>query len=142
MTPTMTPTETKTLTDQITMWYRDGEHEQTILAILALPASKRTDELLGELAVACNNTGQYSMAILVLEEIKSRSGCTWSWQYRMGYALYYSGLKAEPKKMTVLLSRAREAFSNALMLEPPEHIKNDCLEFLEWIQQDLETAAR
>lgn len=126
-----------TLTEQIAMWYQAGEHQHTIQAILELPASKRTDELLGELAVACNNMGQYSMAVLVLEEIRPRAGYTWPWQYRMGYALYYSAMKAAPQKRAALLSRAREAFLNALKLDPPEHIKNDCLEFLEWIREDL-----
>ena len=74
-----------TLREQIDCWFQAGEHERTVQAILKLPGSECTDELMGELAVAYNNLGEYKKAILVLEELKNRVCFTASWQYRMGY---------------------------------------------------------
>ena len=126
-----------TLTEQLKLWYQAGEHENITTAILALPVPQRTDELMGELAVAYNNLGRYDQAILVLHELESRNRYTWRWQYRMGYALYYSALKASGSRQTLrLLEHAGESFSNALKLSPPEHIRKDYVEFLEWIKED------
>lgn len=126
-----------TLTEQLQLWYQAGEHENITAAILALPVPQRTDELMGELAVAYNNLGRYDQAVLVLNELESRNRYTWRWQYRMGYALYYSAQKTSASRQTLrLLERARESFSNALKLSPPEHIRKDCREFLEWIDED------
>lgn len=126
-----------TLTEQIDQWYHEGEHERTIEAILRLPASERTDPLLGELAVAYNNTGEYPKAILVLEEMRPRLNFTWRWQYRMGYALYYSAEKSRDSHKTIrLLSKARDTFLNALRLDPPEFIQKECQEFLRWIEEE------
>ena len=92
---------------------------------------------MGELAVAYNNLGQYSQAILVLKELEPRNQYTWRWQYRMGYALYYSALKTgDSRRIARLLGQAQDCFSNAMNFNPPEYIKNDCTEFLEWIAQD------
>lgn len=126
-----------TLNEQIELWYQAGEHDNITAAILALPGPQRTDQLMGELAVAYNNLGLYDQAILVLNELESRNRYTWRWQYRMGYALYYSALKtSSPRQAAKLLDRAHESFSNALKLSPPGYIRDDCLEFLEWIDQD------
>lgn len=125
------------LTEQIDHWYREGAHECTIEAIHGLPASERTDGLLGELAVAYNNTGEYPKAMVVLEEMRPRLGFTWRWQYRMGYALYYSAEKSsDPGRAGRLLSKAQEAFLNALRLGPPKLIRQECLEFLQWIREE------
>ena len=125
------------LMDQIGQWYQAGRHELTVDAVLSLPGSCRTDRLLGELVLAYNNLGQYSRALLVLDELKPRLGYTWPWQYRRGYALYYSAQKtADVKRASKLLGRAREAFLAAMKLNPPEHIRAECLEFLRWIHED------
>lgn len=127
-----------TLSAQIDQWFETGEHEQIIQAILDLPDIRRTDKLMGDLAVAYNNSGEYNKAILVLEELRNCFGCTASWQYRMGYALYYSAMKTpETAKKRILLIKARKAFLTALQLDPKECIRQDCLEFLKWIQEDL-----
>jgi tetratricopeptide (TPR) repeat protein len=127
-----------TLLDQIHQWYQAGEHEHTVNAVLSLPGRDRTDRLLGELILAYNNLGQYSRALLVLDELKPRLRYTWTWQYRRGYALYYSAYGASGlPKVPDLLAEAGEAFDNALKLDPPEHIRKECLEFLEWIREDL-----
>ena len=129
-----------TLREQIDCWFQAGEHARTVQAILKLPGSECTDELMGELAVAYNNLGEYKKAILVLEELKNRVCFTASWQYRMGYALYHSAMKAPtPAKTESLLLKARHAFSAALQLNPKEHIRGDCLEFLHWICEDLKS---
>ena len=126
------------LSAQIDQWFQTGEHEQIIQSILNLPDIQRTDKLMGDLAVAYNNSGEYNKAILVLEELKSSFGCTSSWQYRMGYALYYSAMKTrERSKKRTLLIKAWKAFLTALQLNPKECIRQDCLEFLSWIREDL-----
>jgi len=93
-----------TLLDQIHQWYQAGEHEHTVNAVLSLPGRDRTDRLLGELILAYNNLGQYSRALLVLDELKPRLRYTWTWQYRRGYALYYSayGASGLPKVPDIL----------------------------------------
>lgn len=127
-----------TLREQIDCWFQAGEHEHTVQAILELPGSECTDELMGELAVAYNNLGEYHKSILVLEELRERFCFTASWQYRMGYALYYSAMKTPVSKKTKsLLLKAQDAFLTALQLNPKEHVRQDCLEFLQWIREDL-----
>lgn len=126
-----------TLTEQIDQWYRAGQHARTVSAVLGLPGKQRTPRLLGELAVAYNNLGQYDRAIIVLEELKPQTQYTWRWQYHMGYALYYSGIAADdPDRTLNLLSRAAQAFLRALFLNPKEPIRQECREFLQWIEED------
>ena len=127
-----------TLSAQIDCWFQSGEHEEVIQAILDLPDTQRTDKLMGDLAVAYNNSGEYNKAILVLEEMRNHYSCTASWQYRMGYALYYSAMKTpEGSRKKIILAKACKAFLAALQLNPKEPIKQDCLEFLSWIREDL-----
>ena len=52
-----------TLAKQIDRWYRAGEHQETVKAILELAETDVTDALTEDLAVAYNNLGQYQKAI-------------------------------------------------------------------------------
>ncbi|MCT4595465.1 MAG: NADAR domain-containing protein [Anaeromicrobium sp.] len=106
-------------------WHEAGEYHKIIFAILNyLPEEEYTDEIMGYLAVAYNNTGQYKKAVETLEKLRPSQEDTSMWQYRLGYALYYS------REYT----KAREAFNKALLLEPRKDIEEDCHLFLSWIE--------
>ena len=51
------------LMDQIDEWYENEEHDKIVSAILALPENELDDDILGQLAVAYNNTGEFKKAI-------------------------------------------------------------------------------
>ena len=130
-----------TLREQIDSWYQAGQHENTVQAVLNLVGAQCTDEFMGELAVAYNNLGEYDKALLVLENLRKSFYCTSSWQYRMGYALYYSAMKTPDERKTKrFLQKARDAFETALELQPKKAIRQECLEFLAWIREDLQAA--
>lgn len=116
------------LMDKIDRWYALKRHRKIVDAVMALPREQRTDDLLGRMAVAYNNLDEYDNAIQVLEELRPRQENTPRFHYRLGYALYYSDHYPE----------AREAFTRALMLNPPEDIAEDCRDFLEWITEDYQ----
>ncbi|MCT4597238.1 MAG: NADAR domain-containing protein [Vallitalea sp.] len=110
--------------EKIDKWYKEGEHYKIISAILNyLPEEKYTDEIMGDLAVAYNNVGQYEKAIDVLEKLRSNQEDTPMWQYRLGYAFYCK------KEYT----KAKEAFNKALSLNPRKDIQVDCHLFIKWI---------
>ena len=127
-----------TLEEQIEHWYLAGKHENTIKAILKLPKQELTSKLAEELAVAYNNVGNYQKAIQVLQNIDSTPAHSFHWYYCMGYALYYIAMDSSDfQKRRSLLYRAFDFFCEAITLEPEKEIETECLEFLEWIDEDL-----
>ena len=68
-----------TLAKQIDRWYRAGEHQETVKAILELAETDVTDALTEDLAVAYNNLGQYQKAIESLKamDVQNRSLPHW-----------------------------------------------------------------
>lgn len=123
--------------EQLTQWYETEEHQKIVEAILKLPESERTDELLGKLAVAYNNLEKYDQAIAVLEQLRSRQENTYQWQYRLGYALYYGTEDLEKHHAVEQYKQAKEAFTRCLLLNPRPDIEADCREFLEEINEEL-----
>lgn len=113
---------------QIDQWFEADEHQKIADAILALPEGERDDELLGQLAVAYNNLSEYEEAIAVLEQLRPRLENTDKWQFRMGYALYYLDRNQE----------AKVAFTHCLMLNGEGEYTEDCQEYLEWIEEEME----
>ncbi len=113
---------------QIDVWYDAEEHQKIVNGILNFPEEKQDDALLGQLAVAYNNTQEYEKAIAVLQKIKKNCENTYKWQYRMGYALYYR------KKY----EKAEQAFSKSLKLNPSKNIAEDCHMFLTWCKEERE----
>lgn len=127
-----------TLEEQISLWYQAGEHENTIKAILQLPEGKLTRRLTEELAVAYNNLGDYEKAVHALEKEGDRTSHSCHWHYCMGYALYYMAIEASaPQKRRSLLYRAFDSFCEAITMSPETELETECLEFLEWIDEDL-----
>ena len=133
------PLSIPSLTLQINHWYERDEHQKIADAINALPPDQLDDELLGQLAVAYNNLGDFSAAVGILRRIKPSPGEAGRWHYRMGYAEYYQSEEtADPTKRAQLLVQARESFTRALLNGVPEDIAGDCREFLGYILQDLD----
>ena len=62
------PLSIPSLTLQINHWYERDEHQKIADAINALPPDQLDDELLGQLAVAYNNLGDFSAAVSVRGE--------------------------------------------------------------------------
>lgn len=119
---------TEQLLEQIECWQQADEHQKIVDTILALPETERTDEVLGQMAVAYNNLDDYDAAIAVLEQLRPRQENNDKWQYRMGYALYYLDRNQE----------AKVAFTRCLTLNDNGKYTEDCREFLEWILQEQE----
>ena len=127
------------LTLRINHWYEQDDHQRIVDAITALPEEGLDDELLGQLAVAYNNLGNFPAAIETLKRINSSQGETGRWHYRMGYAEYYqSEDTADPAERARLLVQAKESFTRALLAGVPEDIAGDCREFLGYILQNLD----
>ena len=124
--------------EQIAEWYVDDEPQKVIKAITSLPEEEKTDLLMGELAVAYNNTEQYEKALEILEERMDRNRENYEWHYRLGFALYYCAEEEEDvKKAENLSRRAEEEFRCALALKPSPAFKAECKEFLAWIKEDF-----
>lgn len=77
---------------------RNDEPQKVIKAITSLPKEEQTDLLMGELAVAYNNTEQYEKALEILEERMDRNRENYEWHYRLGFALYYCAEQEEDVK--------------------------------------------
>lgn len=129
------------LMEQIDRWYDDEEHDKIIEAILALPDSSLDDEILGRLAAAYNNTGEFKKAIAVLESLRSRLDGDYRWHYRMGYALYYASMDEEcenDEQLAInILERAKVEFTRCMTMNPPEECLDDCDMFMDMIEEEL-----
>lgn len=124
--------------EQIGEWYVNDKPQKVIKAITSLPKEEQTDLLMGELAVAYNNTEQYEKALEILEERMDRNRENYEWHYRLGFALYYCAEQEEDvKKAETLSRRAGEEFRCALALKPSPAFKAECKEFLAWIKEDF-----
>jgi hypothetical protein len=110
--------------EKIDKWHDEDNHNKIIDAILNdWPEEKCPEILMEKLPVAYNNTGQYKKAFETLEKLRTNQEGTPMWQYRLGYAFYYS------KEYT----KAKEAFNKALSLNLRKDIEEDCHLFLSWI---------
>lgn len=130
--------------EQLVQWYEKAEYENIVDAILNLPESERSDQLLGKLAVAYNNLEAYDQAIVVLEQLRARQEETYQWQYRMGYALYFHSESIADSELDAIaeqLTKARQAFTRCLFLNPRQEIAEDCESFLEAITEELSEIA-
>ena len=129
------------LMNRINEWFDNDEHEKIIEAILALPDSSLDDEILGQLAVAYNNTGEYKKAIAVLESQRERLDGNFKWHYRMGYALMNASEDEECENDESLrfniLDRARICFARCMNMNPPEEYLEECDEYIEEIEDIL-----
>lgn len=127
--------------NQIDEWYDSDEHEKIIEAILALPEDELDDEILGRLAVAYNNNGDYKKAIAVLESQRVRLENWFKWQYRMGYALMNAADDEECENDETLretiLNRARVCFARCMNLNPPEDYLEECDMYIAMIEERL-----
>ncbi len=127
--------------NKIDEWYENDEHEKIIEAILALSDDELDDDILGQLAVAYNNTGEYKKAIAVLESQRPRLESWFKWQYRMGYALMNAADDEECEDDEELrfniLDRARVCFARCMNMNPPEDYLEECDMYIESIEARL-----
>lgn len=120
------------LLSRISYWYDKGHHRHIVESILSIDETKQTDDVLGQLAVAYNNLGEYDNAIEVLEALQYTQENTPKFHYRLGYAYFYKTLSEQDKeKQYKFLLKAKEAFTRALILKPDSLIKEDCHMFLD-----------
>ena len=86
------------LLEQCRIWHENDEHQKIIDALEAIPEGERTPEQDLELARAYNNQGDpgtpegramFQRAIELMEPHRAVLGEDYSWNFRMGYALYY-----------------------------------------------------
>ena len=98
----------KKLLEQIDEWYNNDEDQKIVDAILEIPAKDRGYDLIGQLAVAYNNTEKYDEAIQILFSVAEEGKADHEWYYRLGYA--YSELEK--------YEEAISNFSEAIKLDP------------------------
>lgn len=98
------------LLQKIEQWHVDDEEQKIVDAILEIPQEERTAELVGLLARAYNNQGNYKDAVDQLLTVEEESKEDAIWFYRMGYAYYYMNK----------LEKAQEAFERSLELNPED----------------------
>lgn len=120
--------EKKALMGQIDIWYGMDEHQKIVDAIMGLPEVLRDTEIMGQLAVAYNNMGQYEKAIETLEGIREACEKDPMWYYRLGYAYFY--LKD--------YGRAKELFGRSILIGIPEYLEDDVRSFLEACEAELQ----
>ena len=96
------------LLEQIDEWYNNDEDQKIVDAILAIPEKDRSYDLIGQLAVAYNNTGDYDEAVQTLFSIAEEGKADHTWYYRLGYA--YNELEK--------YEEAISNFSEAIKLDP------------------------
>lgn len=120
--------------NQCQIWHEKDEHDKIVDALEAIPCNERTKEIDMELARAYNNLGtserQASRKLLkkaleLMLPYYKELGETYSWNFRMGYALYF--LEQE--------GRALQYFEKALELHPGDdpklNTKADIEEFID-----------
>lgn len=131
----------KEFLERIARWGRNGEYNKIISAVLALPESSVDDEIMQQLAMAYNCTGEFKKAIAVLEGLRERKENSWQWQYCMGFALLNVKDDDECEDDEALrdniLERARTCFSRCMVLQPPEDCLEECDEFLQIIEDEI-----
>ena len=83
------------LPEALEQWHEDGQFQNIIDAIEALPREQQTPELTSQLARAYNNLAEpgdrhlFKKAVELLESVEKEYAGEHDWNYRMGYALYY-----------------------------------------------------
>ena len=80
----------KELRKQLAQWHENDEYQKIVDAILAIPEKERDYELIGQLARALNNLGDYETATEMLLMVEKDGVGDPLWHYRLGYAYYYS----------------------------------------------------
>ncbi|MDR2861874.1 MAG: hypothetical protein LBV07_04945, partial [Syntrophobacterales bacterium] len=82
-------------TERLQQLHEVDAHGEIIKIIEALPDDKRDFDLTNLYARALNNTGQEEKTLEVLESVREKGENDALWNWRYGYALYYTGRKAE-----------------------------------------------
>lgn len=110
---------------RLNQWHEDDEFDEVVEAITAIPSAERDYDMVGHLARAYNNLGEYDEALQLLLSVAEQGKEDPVWQYRIGYAYYY----------LLQYSKAVEAFAKAQELEPDEHVA-------EWVEISQKKAER
>lgn len=83
--------------------YEEGNHRGIIELILSLPEEQLNDDIKGQLAVAYNNTGEFDLAIEILNSLSEETKSHHTWFYKIAYA--YSG-KSDMSNANLNIDRA------------------------------------
>ena len=83
--------------------YEEGNHKGIIELILSLPEEQLNDDIKGQLAVAYNNTGEFDLAIEILNSLSKETKSHHTWFYKIAYA--YSG-KSDMSNANLNIDRA------------------------------------
>ncbi len=113
------------LLETINHWQKGSEYRKIRNAILSIPEPERDDELLGALVMAHNNLFHFDASMALLEQLRPRQENTSQWQFDFAFALYYMDKNEE----------AKLAFERCLQLQPSQDCREECLAFLEAIEQ-------
>lgn len=117
-------TNMEELKKQIAAWHESDDHQAIVDALEKIPATERDCETTGLLARAYNNLENYAKAVELLESVKEEGESDHSWNFRMGYALYF-------------MNRNKEAigyFKKAQELNPEDE---DAPEFIRYCNTEM-----
>lgn len=129
------------LIKQFEEWQNNDEEEKIIKAILALPESALDDDILGWLAGAYMNVGEYKQAIAVLENQRGRMDGDFTWHFMLAIALYNTTLEdecADDDDLRLnILRRAKVELARGMNLNPPEELLEEADEYMDLIERGL-----
>ncbi|GBF74689.1 hypothetical protein PA598K_03051 [Paenibacillus sp. 598K] len=106
------------LLKKLNVWYGKQKHEAIVAELTTLPEEELDAELIGHLARAHNNIGNYDEAIRLLLTVQEQGATDALWQFRLGYAYYYSDRYQE----------ALPCFEEACRLEPKDALNRQFLD--------------
>lgn len=95
---------------ELEILHKSDKHQKIIDIILNLPKEQLNYDILGKLARAYNNIGEYEKGLETLMQIKDKGEDTALWNYRAGYSCYYMKNYEEAEKY----------FTTCLKINPDE----------------------
>lgn len=129
------------LIDRFKKWQDNDEEEKIIEAILKLPESAIDDYILGWLAGAYMNVGEYKQAIAVLENQRGRMDGDFTWHFMLAIALYNTSNEdecAEDDDLRInILRRAKVELARGMNLNPPTELLEEADGYMELIERGL-----
>ncbi|MDE7398656.1 MAG: suppressor of fused domain protein [Oscillospiraceae bacterium] len=129
------------LIDRFNEWQENDEEEKIIEAILKLPESALDDDILGWLAGAYMNIGEYKQAIAVLENQRGRMDGDFTWHFMLAIALYNTSNEDECDEDDELrlniLRRAKVELARGMNLNPPKELLEEADRYMDLIESGL-----
>lgn len=112
------------LKKQIAAWHELDDHQAIVDALEKIPTTERDCEMTGLLARAYNNLENYAKAVELLESVKEEGESDHSWNFRMGYALYF-------------MNRNKEAISYFKKVQELNPEDEDAPEFIRYCNTEM-----